>query len=128
MSLVFDQLIPPPRENFAGPARDVIINKRCPPGLALLLADRQSRPGCHVTRIQASPWRGSAAADELAQVDRGGAPLESGVVTGHAAVAELEAAAAEGADLGDDPLDRGSGGPVGQRESGSPIVNTVIRL
>ena len=44
---------------------------------------------------------GQAAADEGAQVDRGGAAFEPGVVAGRSAVAQLDPPAAAGGDLGD---------------------------
>src|SRR5438046_501552 len=47
---------------------------------------------------------GQTAADEIAQVQGGGAVLEPGVVAGGAEVAEFEAPPAAGGDLGDDPL------------------------
>src|SRR5512135_156420 len=44
---------------------------------------------------------GQALADQIAQVQGGGAALEPGVVLGHPAVAELEPAAPAGGHLGD---------------------------
>src|SRR6266498_4279679 len=49
-----------------------------------------------------------AAADEVAQVQAGGAAFEPGVVLGGAAVAQFEASAAQVGDLGDDPFHVGS--------------------
>ena len=51
---------------------------------------------------------GQAAADEVAQVEGGGAVLEPGVVAEGAAVAEFEAPPAAADDLGDDPLNIGA--------------------
>src|SRR6266498_2968954 len=45
---------------------------------------------------------GEAAADEVAQVEGGGAALQPGVVGGHTQVAQLQAAAATAGKLGDD--------------------------
>src|SRR5438034_7964106 len=53
---------------------------------------------------------GQAAAEQAAQVHRGGAALEPGVVLGFSAVAELDPASPPGGNLGDGTLDVG---PVG---------------
>src|SRR5260370_38949135 len=50
---------------------------------------------------------GQALAGQVAKVQHGGAALEPGVVLGHPAVAELEAASPPGGDLGDGALDVG---------------------
>src|SRR6266511_1971008 len=55
---------------------------------------------------------GEAPADEVAQVEGGGAALEPGVVGGHAEVAQLQAAPATAGELGDDPFDIGPVAPV----------------
>src|SRR5260370_33552950 len=75
--------------------------------------------GQHPGAVPAS----QALADEVAQVECGGAALEPGVVLGRPAVAEFEPASAPGGDLGDGPFDVGpvfhvvlaqpaAGGPV----------------
>src|SRR6266702_3028394 len=70
------------------------------PGRAGLAAwSGGQRPGAVVA--------GQALADQVAQVQRGGAALEPGVVPAGPAVAELEPAAPPGGDLGDGPLDVG---------------------
>src|SRR4029077_5159668 len=63
-----------------------------------------------------------ALSEEVTQVQHGGAALEPGVVLGHAAVAELEPASAEGGDLGDGTLDVGPGRHVvlAQLRAGGP--------
>src|SRR5260370_41904017 len=66
---------------------------------------------------------GQALADQVAQVQRGGAALEPGMVLGGAAVAELEPAAAEGGDLGDGAFHVGPpGGVVLAQPGGGPVA------
>jgi len=76
---------------------------------------------------------GQAAADQVAEVQGGGAALEPDVVGGGAAVAQLQAAAATAGELGDDPFDVGSvlavvvlelgvGGPLAAGLAEQPIV------
>src|ERR1700689_4451185 len=63
------------------------------------------RPGCSVGLFPGACLPGQPPADQVAQVQCGGPVAEPGVVLGFSPVAELEAAAAEGRDLGDGPLD-----------------------
>jgi len=46
-----------------------------------------------------------AEAEHAAEVDRGGADVEPGIVLGHAVVAQFQAAAAAGGQVRDDPFD-----------------------
>ena len=80
---------------------------------------------------------GQAAAEQVAQVQRGGAALEPGVVPGHSAVAELEPASPPGGDLGDGALDvgpvchvvlaqPGAGGPV--RAGGAQQAVVLVQV
>src|SRR5437667_8503444 len=76
-------------------------------------------PGCRARELSGGGGGGPGAAgagevvaEQGGQVDGGGAGLEPGFVLGGAAVAELEAAAAAGGDLGDGPLDVRPGGAV----------------
>src|SRR5208282_5283412 len=55
---------------------------------------------------------GQALAEQVAQVQRGGAALEPGVVLGRPAVAELEPPSPEGGDLGDGAFHIGPPGRV----------------
>ena len=74
-------------------------------------------PG-QVARTQAPPRRVRALAGQVAQVQRGGAALEQGVVPGGPAVTELEAPAAPGGDLGDDAFHLGPPGHVVRAQPG----------
>ena len=67
---------------------------------------------------------GQALADQGAQVHRGGAALEPGVVPGHPAVAELEAAAPEDGHLGDGAFHVG---PVSHVVLAQPGVRGPVR-
>src|SRR5208282_6062356 len=77
----------------------MIVSCRVPGGQAGSFRARRCWPGT---------WsRRPARAEQVAQVQRGGAALEPGVVPGGAAVAELEAASPPGGDLGDGAFDVG---------------------
>src|SRR5258707_1757894 len=105
---------------LAGPAAWGTRPSWCPPawpwaGAVLAAWSGGQHPGA----VPAS----QALADEVAQVECGGAALEPGVVLGRPAVAEFEPASAPGGDLGDGPFDVGpvfhvvlpqpaAGGPV----------------
>src|SRR5882757_5198035 len=66
---------------------------------------------------------GETAADEVAQVEDGGAAFEPGVVLCATAITEFEASAAEAGDLGDDPFHVGPERSVllAQFGVGSPV-------
>jgi hypothetical protein len=81
---------------------------------------------------------GQAVAEQVAQVQCGGAALEPGVVLGHAAVAELEPASPPGGDLGDGTLDVGpvcavvlaqlrAGGPGGAGGAQQAVVLVQVQ-
>ena len=76
------------------------------PAFAGLVAG-QGRAGWSGGQNPAAVAAGQALAEEVTQVQRGGAAFEPGVVAGYAAIAELEPASAPGGDLGDGPLDAG---------------------
>src|SRR5260370_20616874 len=66
---------------------------------------------------------GQALADQVAQVQRGGAPLEPGVILSHPAVAELEPPSPPGGHLGDGAFDVRAVCPVvlAQPAAGGPV-------
>jgi hypothetical protein len=91
------------------------------------------RLGCSAGQGPGSVDAGEATTDQVAQVQRRGAPLEPGVVVDGAAVAQLDPLPALAGDLGDDPLDvrpvvavvlaqRGVGCPVGSGGAQQVVV------
>src|SRR4029078_9471669 len=62
------------------------------------------RLGCSAGQGPGAVGAGEATTDQVAQVQRRGAPLEPGVVLDGAAVAQLDPLPALAGDLGDDPL------------------------
>src|SRR6266516_2967100 len=81
------------------------------PAVAVSGWRRSAWPGWPAARAGIAAWSddqhpgavaaGQAPAGQVAQVQRGGAALEPGVILGHSAVAELEPASPPGGDLGD---------------------------
>ncbi len=108
-------------------------------GVRRLAWPRAGPAGCSGDQDPGAVAAGQALADQVAQVDRGGAAFELGVVAGRPAVAELEAASPPGGDLGDAAFDVGPvpgvvlaqpgvGGPGGAGGAQQPVVGCRTRI
>src|SRR5208283_1335900 len=113
--------------------RRLVLAAGCPAGLARSRTGMAGRSG---GQHPGAALAGQALADQVTQVEGGGAALEPGVVPGGPAVAELEAASPPGGDLGDGAFDVGPvlhvvlaqprvGGPV--RAGGPEQVITLVQ-